>query len=311
MIKADKYFKETLKEILEEGDWDQNPRPSWKDGSPAHSKFVTQKFFKYDISKREFPITTLRKSALKGAFHDIEAIYLKQTNILEEMHPSIKPWWEDFTVEEYYDEDGYMFSDIGQVYGHTVNRYRLIDKLLKGLKLNPFGRRHKVSLWQEQEREEDSKSLEPCAGLTFWSVREVPYKTEKVFTDKYGEYKEIRKRRYVDLQLTQRSMDTLMVFSLNPSQYVMLGMIVCNHLTFKTGIEHKLGNFAHYINNMHIYNNHIPMAEHLLNVEPIDIQPTIELICEPKDFYSHTIEDFKFNIPKGIKPLPEKLEIAV
>lgn len=312
MIKADIYFKETLKEILEYGDWDQSPRPKWGDNSPAHSKFVTQKFFKYDISKGEFPVTTLRKTALKGAFYDIEAIYIKQTNILEEMHPSIRPWWKDFTVNEVYDDLwGRKYSDIGQVYGHTVKRYKLIDNLLEGLELNPFGRRHKVNLWQEQEREEDPEALEPCAGLTIWSIREVPYKTKETFTDEDGEYKEIRNKRFIDLTLTQRSMDFLVTASINPIEYVMLGIIVCNHLTFKTGIKHELGSFSHFIQNCHIYNRHLPMAEHLLNVEPISTQPTIKLICESKDFYSHTIADFEFNIPEGIKPLPEKLEIAV
>ena len=99
MIKADKYLKETIKEILESGNRDVNPRPKWQDNTPAHTKFVTQKVFEYDIQKNQFPITTLRTTALKGAFHDIEAIYMKQTNILEEMHPSIRNWWQDFVVK--------------------------------------------------------------------------------------------------------------------------------------------------------------------------------------------------------------------
>ena len=51
MIKADKYLKETISEILEFGDVDVNPRPKWSDGTPAHTKFVTQKVFDYDISR--------------------------------------------------------------------------------------------------------------------------------------------------------------------------------------------------------------------------------------------------------------------
>ena len=72
--KADKYLKETITEILEEGQWDKEPRTKWADNTPAHSKFVTQKVYQYDISKGEFPINTLRTTALKGGFHDIEAI---------------------------------------------------------------------------------------------------------------------------------------------------------------------------------------------------------------------------------------------
>ena len=96
--KADKYLKETITEILEEGQWDKEPRTRWADNTPAHSKFVTQKVYQYDISKGEFPINTLRTTALKGGFYDIEAIYINQTNIVEEMHPIIHNWWKDFVV---------------------------------------------------------------------------------------------------------------------------------------------------------------------------------------------------------------------
>lgn len=51
MNKAGKYLKETITEILEEGQWDKNPRTKWEDGTIAHSKFVTQKVFQYDIEK--------------------------------------------------------------------------------------------------------------------------------------------------------------------------------------------------------------------------------------------------------------------
>ena len=76
MNKADIYLRETLLEILEEGQVDRDPRPKWEDGTPAHSKFITQKVFQYDISRGEFPITTLRPTALKGAWSDIQAMYL-------------------------------------------------------------------------------------------------------------------------------------------------------------------------------------------------------------------------------------------
>ena len=133
MNKADIYLRETLLEILEEGQIDRDPRPKWEDGTPAHSKFVTQKVFQYNISKGEFPIATLRPTALKGAWYDIEAIYIKHTNIIEEMHSSIHSWWEDFAVGnmcEIIENKTITYQTIGQTYGHTVKRYDLINKLL-------------------------------------------------------------------------------------------------------------------------------------------------------------------------------------
>ena len=337
MNKADKYLKETITEILEEGQWDKEPRTKWADNTPAHSKFVTQKVYQYDISKGEFPINTLRTTALKGGFHDIEAIYIKQTNILEEMHSSIHSWWRDFVVETYPEmkvliEDGRVkdpywltgntLSLLGKTYGHTVKRYDLMNKLLKGLEENPFSRRHKMSLWQEQQVIDDPKSLEPCAGLTLWSVREercTTYnenKTESYSMDIWDFSKqpiEITPLsvRYIDLTLIQRSQDYLTTVSINPAQYTILAMMVCNHLTFKTGIKHEVGKLLHVVQNVHIYDRHLDSAKEVLEREPTGLQPKIELICEHKDFYQHTIEDFKFSGLEGIEKLSNKLEIAI
>ena len=319
--KADKYLKETITEILEEGQWDKEPRTRWADNTPAHSKFVTQKVYQYDISKGEFPINTLRTTALKGGFHDIEAIYIKQTNILEEMHSSIHSWWKDFVVFNRYRDvenplNTYNESDLdwkniklmkkesllGKTYGATVERYNLVDKLLKGLEKNPFGRRHKMSLWQEQQVIDDPKSLEPCAGLTLWSVREFAYNINRV---------DCTIIRYIDLTLIQRSQDFLTTSSINPAQYTMLATMVANHLTFKTGIKHEVGKLLHIVQNCHIYDRHLDATKEILKRESTGLQPKIELICEPKDFYSHIIEDFKFSGLEGIEKLSNNLEIAI
>ena len=317
-LKADKYLKETIAEILENGQWDKNPRTKWEDGTPAHSKFITQQVFQYDISKGEYPINTLRTTALKGAFHDIEAIYIKQTNILEEMHPSIHSWWKDFVVKVYdrwmrtppshLEDKSTFLNSLGQTYGHTVKRYGLISKLLKGLEENPFGRRHKISLWQEQQVIDDPKALEPCAGFTSWSVRS----SAEAVSEKNGlSVKGLQEKRYIDITLMQRSMDLAVTSSINPAQYTMLAMMVCNHLTFKTGIKHEVGKLLHIVQNCHIYDRHIDSAKEILNRESTGLQPKIELICEPKDFYSHTIKDFKFSGLEGIKKLSKELEIAI
>ena len=300
MSKADIYLRETLLEILEDGQVDKEPRPKWGDGSPAHSKFITQKVFQYDISKGEFPITTLRTTALKGAFHDIEAIYIKQTNIIEDMHPSIHSWWKDAVVDfdAEADSNGIRYKhSLGATYGATVKRYDLMNKLLKGLEENPFGRRHIISMWQEQQMIDDPQALTPCAYETLWSVIEY---------DKFEVHK-----RFIDITLVQRSQDFAVTSSINPAQYTMLAMMVCNHLTYKTGIKHEVGKLLHIVQNCHVYLRHMDVVNELLNRKPTGKQPKIELICEPKDFYSHSIEDFKFSGLEGIEKLKTTLEIAV
>ena len=296
MNKADKYFIETLKEIKENGVWCKEPRTRWKDGSKAYYKSIHQKHYRYEIDKGEFPITTLRNTALKGAFHDVEAIYIKQTNIIEEMHPSIYSWWEDFVVIEFNVQKLVSIEakhSIGRTYGNTIRRYKLVDKLLRGMEENPFSRRHIINMWQEQQMIDDPKALVPCAFMTEWYVIE-----------------EENKRR-VNFTLTQRSSDFITTASINPSQYVMLAMMVCNHLTFKTGIKHYVGTFVHNVGDTHVYDRHFEALEEILEREPLNTQPKIELVCQPKDFYEHTIQDFKFSGLEGIKPLSNKLEIAI
>jgi len=319
--KADKYLKETLLEILEDGTIDKNPRPKYEDGEPAFSKFITQKVFEYNIQKNEFPINTLRTTALKGAWYDIEAIYIKQTNVLEKMDKSIHSWWKDFVVKNFTPKEltdrwldwAYHFgsektykdknpsdfqeNSLGATYGNTIKRYDLMNNLLKGLENNPFGRRHIIDMWQEEQFKDDEKALPPCAYSTLWSVREDVDKTLKA--------------NYIDLTLVQRSNDFVMTSSINPAQYVMLGMAVCNHLTFKTGITHKMGKFLHLIQNCHIYLRHMDVVNEILNRKTTGLQPIIELIYEPKDFYSHSFDDFKFSGLEGIKKLESKLELAV
>ena len=56
---------------------------------------------------------------------------------------------------------------------------------------------------------------------------------------------------------------------------------------------------------------HFSAAKEILERKETELQPKIELVCEPKSFYEHTIEDFKFINLEGIKPLTEKLEIAI
>lgn len=289
MIKADKYLKETIEEILFSGTLDEEPRPKWSDGTPAHTKFVTQKVFSYDISKGEFPINTLRTTALKGAFYDIEAIYIKQTNIVEEMHPNIQGWWRDAIVEVKQNNQGELVGSLGNTYGHTISRYGLMDNLLKGLEENPYGRRHSINMNQEQQKVDNPKSLQPCAFETLYSVR--------------GEF--------IDMTLIQRSQDYIATVSINPAQYVEFGMAICNHLKWKTGIGYRIGKFLHIVQNCHIYDRHLEVARELLNRESTGLQPKMELICEPKNFYEHTIDDFKFSGLEGIKALNNKLEIAI
>ena len=119
MNKADKYYIENLNKIKNDGCWDENPRPKYKDGVSANSKFITQVFEEYDISKGEFPIPTLRNTAIKTGIKEIFWIYQKQTSSLEVAHNLGINWWDSWNTGN---------NSIGNRYGDTISQYDLMNK---------------------------------------------------------------------------------------------------------------------------------------------------------------------------------------
>ena len=71
MTKADQYLVSDIKNILENGYKDIDPRPKYEDGTPAHTISVNHVTRKYDLSRGEFPICTLRKQAWKTGIREI------------------------------------------------------------------------------------------------------------------------------------------------------------------------------------------------------------------------------------------------
>ena len=259
MNKADVNFKKLLECVLKEGVWDENPRPYWleKDGShtPAHSLFTTQYTETFDISKGEFPITTIKLTAWKTGIREIFWIYQEASNDLKVARDKFGiKWWDSWDIGD---------GTIGSTYGAIVKRLDLINTLLDGIKNNPYGRRHIMSLWQEDDLRGEI-GLPPCAFQTLWSVR--------------GDY--------LDCTLVQRSQDVLGANNINNIQYVALLMMVAKHCGLKPG------KYTHFIQNVHIYDRHIEIAEKFLERPVSEKQP--RLIFEPKsdNFYDFTIDDF-------------------
>jgi len=276
IIKADKYYIDNLNKIMKIGCLDENPRPKYRDGTPAYTKFITGVFEEYDISKGEFPIPTLRNTAVKTGIKEILWIYQKQSNSLEDARNMGINWWNDWDIGN---------NSIGQRYGATVKKWNLIDDLLKTLTDDPFSRRHIMNMYQYSDLQE-TKGLFPCAYETIWSVEK-----------KGNDY-------ILDMTLIQRSCDFLVAKFINQAQYVALQMMVAGHLGY------KIGNFRHLIQNLHIYDRHNDAVDELLNRTPINKQPTIELIAN-KNFYDYKIEDFKIKNIEGIIKIKSDLDLGI
>jgi len=277
MNKADFYYINNIKEIINNGFWDKDPRPKYKDGTQARSKFITDIVETYDISKGEFPIPTLRNTAIKTGIKEIFWIYQMQSNKLDDAHDLGITWWDEWDIGD---------GSIGERYGFTVKKYNLINTLLYDLKNNPFSRRHIINLYQYSDLN-NTKGLNPCAYETIWNVRD------------------IGNDRYLDMRLIQRSNDYLIAGFINKIQYVGLLMMVAGHLGY------KVGKFTHYTINLHIYDRHFDAMYEVLERNPIlDKQPYITL-NENKDFYDYTINDFTIHNTEDIKKIKSPLELAI
>lgn len=276
MNKADKYYIENLNLILNDGFLDENPRPKYADGTPAFTKYITQVFETYDIYKNEFPITTLRSTAIKTGIREILWIYQKQTNSLSIARDMGINWWDSWDIGD---------GTIGQRYGATVSKYNFIDNLLNGLLQDPFGRRHIINLYQQSDLDK-SNGLYPCAYETLWSVRKI----NDVF--------------FIDLTLIQRSSDYIVANTINKGQYLALQMMVAGHCGY------SVGKFSHLVQNLHIYDRHIDAVNEILNKKPLSDYPMF-FLREKKNFYDYTINDFEFiNFDKPTR-LISKLELGI
>ena len=281
ITKADKYMVEMLQRIHDYGYKDINPRPKYADGTPAHTYSVNHTFRTYDLSKGEFPICTLRPIAWKTGIKEIFTIYQKPTNDIAEMHDMGVTWWDEWDIGD---------GTIGQRYGATVNRYDLINNLIKDIENDPYGRRKIVSLWQEQDLHE-TPGLAPCAFLTIWNVR----------------------GRHLDMMLVQRSGDMLTASGpggINEVQYAALLMMIARHTGYYPGV------FTHVVANEQIYDRHLDAAEELLTraqapeTDVVYAIPNMILNVDKYDFYDFTIDDFNLLNYSPMKP-QLKLELGI
>ena len=279
MTKADTIFKDYIRKIMEEGVWSEQARPKYKDGRTANSKYITGAFMEFDLSKGEFPITTLRPIAIKSAIKEMLWIYQDQSNSLDLLEDKYNVhYWNDWEVGD--------SRTIGQRYGAVVKKHDITNKILKQLEANPWNRRNIISLW-DYDAFEETDGLLPCAFQTMFDVRRVD-----------GEI-------YLDATLTQRSNDMLVAHHINAMQYVALQMMIAKHFGW------KVGKFFYFINNLHIYDNQFEQAEELLRREPSDCQPHLVLnVPDGTDFFDIKPEDFELVDYDPVKP-QLKFDLAI
>lgn len=261
MNKPDEMFKDIAKRILEEGCLDNNPRPHYADGTPAHTLSINHVMQSYDLSKGELPLITLRPIAVKSSIGELLWIYQDESNNLDLLRDKYKvTWWDEWDIGN---------RTIGACYGETVRRHNLMKTLLNDLKNDPDGRRHIINMWQEDDFKE-KHGLKPCAYQTVWNVRHGKNGID-----------------YLDMCLFQRSSDYATAGIINQMQYVIFQMLVARHCGYTPG------RFTWFVANIQIYDRHIEPVKKMLNRESIICEPKIEINPEKTSFYDFTVDDIK------------------
>ncbi|MDR1448402.1 MAG: thymidylate synthase [Candidatus Ancillula sp.] len=261
MTFADNIFKENINQIMTFGCTPDNARPKYKDGTKALSKYITDVKMKFDISKGQIPITTLRPVYVKKAIEEILWIYQDQTSDLSILENRGVNWWKPWALED---------NTIGQRYGRTVKNYNIVNRTLKLLEENPYNRRSIMNLWQYTDLDTPAK-LPPCAYEILFDVRKVNGVV------------------YLDGALHQRSSDFLVAgLGLNQIQYLSLQMMFAKHLGF------EVGTFSWNPMNLHIYDRHFNQAHELLRRYGSNTEPKFYLdVPNETNFYDITADDFK------------------
>ncbi len=270
------------KDILENGTSTEGEkvRPHWADGATAYTIKKFGVVNRYDLSK-EFPLITLRKTALKSATDEMLWIWQKKSNNIHELHSHIWDSWAD--------EDG----SIGKAYGYQLgvkHNYKegmmdQVDRVIYDLKNNPFSRRIMTNIYVHADLHE--MNLYPCAYSMTFNV------TQKKGDDKLT----------LNAILNQRSQDVLAANNWNVAQYAVLV-----HMLAQVCDMH-VGELVHVIADAHIYDRHVPIIEELIT-RPTYPAPTFWLNPDVKDFYDFTRDDVKA-IDYVTGPQVENIPVAI
>ena len=276
MSRADEIFIQNCKDILSKGVWDtdQQVRPRWEDGTPAHTVKLFGVVNRYNL-KEEFPILTLRKQFIKSAVDELLWIWQKKSNRVDELNSHVWDAWADEkgTIGKAY---GYQ---LGVKHHYPQGEMDQVDKMLWDLKHDPASRRILTNLYNHHDLSE--MALYPCAySMTF----NVSGKT-------------------LNGILNQRSQDMLTANGWNVMQYATLLAMVAQ----VSGLE--AGELVHVIADCHIYDRHVPMVEEMLEKKPFEA-PKFILDSSVTDFYDFTPDSVKLEGYQS-HPVPGKIPVAV
>jgi thymidylate synthase len=267
-------YKQLVRRVLSYGEHKED-----RTGTGTISVFGTQHRFK--LSGGVLPLVTTKKVNFKAVVAELLWFLSGSTNVNDLNSKIWDPWA---------DENG----NLGPIYSHQWRSWGgahhatlstgaqpgvdQITNVIESLKNNPCSRRHIVSAWNVEDI--PYMALPPCHLLFQFYVR---------------------RGRYLDCQLYQRSADIALGVPFNIASYALLTHMMAQ----ETGLT--AGEFVHTIGDAHIYLNHREGLQEQLRRIPRS-SPVVE-ITKGKSIFDIKEEDVVLH---GYNPHPAiKFKIAV
>ena len=214
-----------------------------------------------------FPLLTTKKVFFNSVLHEL-LWYLKGETHIRNLRKHTKIW-DAWTSEEKDWEIGKMYGyqwvkwekfkeqNDGRITKTYINQIKEVIDLIKN---SPNSRRMVVTAWNPSVL--DEIALPSCHAFFIFNVI----------------------NGKLNCHLTQRSGDIALGIPFNLACYATLTQMMAQEANL------ELGEFSHYINDAHIYVNHIDGLKEQLKRDPHDLP---NLIIKNKPFWDLTFEDFE------------------
>ena len=214
-----------------------------------------------------FPLLTTKIIFFNSVLHEL-LWYLKGETHIRNLRKHTKIW-DAWTSEEKDWEIGKMYGykwvkwekfkeqNDGQITKTYINQIKEVIDLIKN---SPNSRRMVVTAWNPSVL--DEIALPSCHAFFIFNVI----------------------NGKLNCHLTQRSGDIALGIPFNLACYALLTQMIAQETNL------KLGEFSHYINDAHIYTNHIDGLKEQLKRDP---KPLPNLHIKNKPFWDLEFEDFK------------------
>lgn len=299
MTQYDEIFVKNLVDILSNGS-EYESRAIWPDDwtkAKCLKRFSIVNRYNSDFSNKP-PIGTIRKFPIKNCIDELLWIWQKKSNNIKDLKSHIWDSWADpngsigaaygFQVKSKLRKVSHTDEVMGNTEGvhhQEVTTYFLdqTDFVIHELKYNPDSRRIITDLYSIDQN--GLMGLDPCCYSCTWNVT---YKDGKP---------------YLNLLLNQRSQDMIVANNWNVFQYWILQNMFANECGWL-----EVGELVHVIADAHIYDRHIPIAEHMIEIaKDTENFSDPKVIIPNKGFYEYTVDDFKlenYQYAENIKDIP-------